>query len=104
MENSTWQIVPKILYSPNRTNRSNRQASGVTKTQTPKTQTSDPENSDPENSDPEKADPENSDPLKFKLFSIIFTEIDGHLMFIGKSHYRATYLCFGLIAVASTKQ
>ena len=88
--------------------------SGVTKTQTPKTQTSDPENSDPENSDPEKSDPENSDPensdpensdpLKFKLFSIIFTEIDGHLMFIGKSHYGATYLCFGLIAVASTKQ
>ena len=72
---------------------------GVTKTQTPKTQTS-----DPENSDPEKSDPENSDPLKFKLFSIIFTEIDGHLMFIGKSHYGATYLCFGLIAVASTKQ
>ena len=27
IENSTWRIVPKILYSPNRTNRSNRQAS-----------------------------------------------------------------------------
>ena len=27
MENSTWRIVQKILYSPNRTNRSNRQAS-----------------------------------------------------------------------------
>ena len=27
MENSTWRIVPKILYSPNRTNQSNRQAS-----------------------------------------------------------------------------
>ena len=27
IENSTWRIAPKILYSPNRTNRSNRQAS-----------------------------------------------------------------------------
>ena len=27
MENSTWRIVQKILYSPNRTTRSNRQAS-----------------------------------------------------------------------------
>ena len=26
IENSTWRIVPKILCSPNRTNRSNRQA------------------------------------------------------------------------------
>ena len=43
---------------------------GVTKTQTPKTQTSDPENSDLENSDPE-----NSDPLKFKIFSILITQI-----------------------------
>ena len=27
IENSTWRIVPKILYWPNRTNRSIRQAS-----------------------------------------------------------------------------
>ena len=27
IENSTWRIVPKILYSAKRTNRSNRQAS-----------------------------------------------------------------------------
>ena len=27
IENSTWRIVQKILYSPNKTNRSNRQAS-----------------------------------------------------------------------------
>ena len=27
MENSTWRIVQKILYSPNRTNQSNGQAS-----------------------------------------------------------------------------
>ena len=27
IENSTWGIVQNILYSPNRTNRSNRQAS-----------------------------------------------------------------------------
>ena len=27
IENSTWRIVQKILYSPNRTNRSNRHAS-----------------------------------------------------------------------------
>ena len=60
---------------------------GVTKTQT---------------SDPENSDPENSDPLKFKFFSIIFTY--GHLMFIGKSHNGATYLCLRLIAVASTEQ
>ena len=26
IENFTWRIVPKILYSPNTTNRSNRQA------------------------------------------------------------------------------
>ena len=26
MENSTCRIIPKILYSPSRTNRSNRQA------------------------------------------------------------------------------
>ena len=48
------------------------------------------------------SDPENSDPLKFKFFSIIFTH--GHLMFIGKSHNGATYLCFRLIAVALTEQ
>ena len=27
IESSTWRIVPKILYSSNKTNRSNRQAS-----------------------------------------------------------------------------